>query len=75
MDDRERAIRQRAHEIWLAQGEPEGRDAEHWEQAERELAAGGGNGETVDAAMPQAVSNETADAKLRKKSGRTPKGT
>lgn len=31
-------IRARAYAIWQQKGEPEGRDAEHWAQAERELA-------------------------------------
>lgn len=34
-------IRQLAHEIWEAQGCPEGRSAEHWMEAERRLAADG----------------------------------
>ena len=32
-------IAKRAYEIWQAQGCPEGRDAENWYQAERELRA------------------------------------
>jgi len=31
------AIRRRAHEIWEAEGRPEGRDQEHWIRAQREL--------------------------------------
>jgi hypothetical protein len=31
-------IRERAHEIWVEQGCPEGRDVEHWLMAEGELA-------------------------------------
>jgi Protein of unknown function (DUF2934) len=30
-------IRDRAHEIWVEQGRPEGRDVEFWLSAEREL--------------------------------------
>ncbi len=30
-------IATRAYEIWLASGRPNGRDQEHWFQAEREL--------------------------------------
>ncbi|MTJ79694.1 MAG: DUF2934 domain-containing protein [Telmatospirillum sp.] len=33
----ENRIRQRAFEIWQAQGCPEGRDLDHWLQAEVEL--------------------------------------
>jgi hypothetical protein len=31
-------IRQRAYEIWEREGRPEGREQEHWERAEREIA-------------------------------------
>lgn len=30
-------IRERAHEIWIERGRPEGRDVENWLAAEREL--------------------------------------
>ena len=30
-------ISQRAHQIWEAEGRPEGRDAQHWAQAQEEL--------------------------------------
>lgn len=36
MDDRE-LIRLRAYEIWIREGQPEGRELEHWMQARREL--------------------------------------
>lgn len=39
-DDRSGSIRDRAYEIWQAEGEPHGRDQEHWTQAERELNEG-----------------------------------
>lgn len=35
--DRDDRIRQRAHELWEAEGRPEGRHAEHWEQARSEM--------------------------------------
>ncbi len=31
------AIMQRAHEIWLREGRPDGRAEAHWLEAEREL--------------------------------------
>lgn len=37
--DHESRVRQRAHEIWEREGRPEGRDREHWAQAEAELAS------------------------------------
>jgi hypothetical protein len=42
-------IRRRAFEIWNEQGQPHGRDREHWEQAARELGAPAGS-----AAAPKA---------------------
>lgn len=35
--DRNEAIRARAHEIWESEGCPEGREADHWAQAEAEI--------------------------------------
>ncbi len=37
MDNRQEQLRARAYDIWQAEGEPHGRDREHWEMAEREL--------------------------------------
>jgi Protein of unknown function (DUF2934) len=37
-EELERRIRERAYQIWLEQGQPGGRDKEHWERAEEELA-------------------------------------
>ncbi len=37
MNDRDEQLRQRAYGIWQSEGEPHGRDRDHWEQAEREL--------------------------------------
>jgi hypothetical protein len=34
MDDR---IRERAYQIWLSEGKPLGRDADHWERARRQI--------------------------------------
>lgn len=33
----EAEVRKRAHEIWLAEGMPEGREVDHWLRARREL--------------------------------------
>jgi hypothetical protein len=33
----EQEVRERAHEIWLAEGMPEGREVDHWMRARREL--------------------------------------
>lgn len=37
--DNERRIRERAYDIWVREGRPHGRDAEHWRMAEAEIAA------------------------------------
>lgn len=37
MDNRQEQLRARAYDIWQAEGQPHGRDREHWEMAEREL--------------------------------------
>ena len=39
--DERQLVRERAHEIWVEQGRPEGRHLEHWVAAERELAVKG----------------------------------
>ena len=36
--DVEQRIRERAYQIWIEQGQPDGRDKEHWTQAEQELS-------------------------------------
>ena len=33
----EAEVRERAHEIWVAEGMPEGREVDHWMRARREL--------------------------------------
>ncbi|MGV3650583.1 MAG: DUF2934 domain-containing protein [Devosia sp.] len=35
----EEDIRRRAYDLWVAEGQPHGKDREHWEQAARELGA------------------------------------
>lgn len=37
--DTERRIRERAYDIWLREGRPHGRHAEHWETAKAEIDA------------------------------------
>jgi DUF2934 family protein len=35
----EERIRERAYQIWIEQGQPHGRDTDHWYQAEAELVS------------------------------------
>lgn len=37
-NNHDRLIRQRAYELWEAEGRPAGRESAHWEQAEREVS-------------------------------------
>jgi hypothetical protein len=37
--DRDSRVRDRAYRIWLSQGRPDGHDAAHWHQAQREIEA------------------------------------
>jgi hypothetical protein len=45
--DKENRIRVRAYDIWVAEGCPEGRDSEHWQQAAAEIEASIADGEQV----------------------------
>ena len=38
-EERTQRMRDRAHALWEQAGRPHGHDAEHWSQAEREIAA------------------------------------
>jgi hypothetical protein len=37
--DRQARIKERAHQLWLDEGKVEGKHDEHWQRAEREIAA------------------------------------
>lgn len=51
-EDREQRIQERAYAIWEAEGRPEGREREHWQQAQHEV--------TASQASPAADSSPTA---------------
>jgi hypothetical protein len=61
VDNRQEQLRARAYGIWQAEGEPHGRDREHWEKAERELALSesedpvGGETEASGVVTPEAA--------------------
>ena len=65
-------IRRRAYQIWEEEGWPQGREAEHWSRAEREIAQGAGPGPEAAAeedrsravAPPKSGSRPGASAKL-----------
>lgn len=56
MSDRDEQLRQRAYGIWQAEGEPHGRDREHWEKAERELT------EVAEQDPPETIAAEPVTA-------------
>ena len=40
--DHDEQIRRRAHELWKSEGQPHGRDAEHWQRARAEIESEAG---------------------------------
>ncbi|HEV2549235.1 MAG TPA: DUF2934 domain-containing protein [Stellaceae bacterium] len=78
--DREKRVRERAYQIWQREGEPPGRAAEHWAQAEAEIElehelatdrAAAGQKPTTEAPLRseparRAERNEKAPAKRRR---------
>jgi hypothetical protein len=64
-------IRERAYQIWIREGQPEGREFENWHQAERELAEEGARAEHEhDEAGPAAAREYGRDAKEVSESGK-----
>lgn len=68
-DNRDEAIRARAHRIWEDEGRPDGREHDHWAQASREVgeasdeaqaAAAAGIDEAPVAASPASRGKRTA---------------
>ncbi|MET0550224.1 MAG: DUF2934 domain-containing protein [Xanthomonas sp.] len=51
-ETRQRRIRQLAHEIWEAEGRPDGHAARHWAMAERLVAAEAAAAAEADALPP-----------------------
>lgn len=54
-NDRETRIRQRAYQLWLDEGSPQGKQDDHWAQAEREIDGLDGENESTNPASPDAV--------------------
>ena len=81
----EEAIRKRAYHIWEREGRPQGRDFEHWLQAQVELEAetvGGGNGASKKrsaaggkprAAVPKAAADAKPERSAAPRSSRSRK--
>ncbi|MBO9829364.1 MULTISPECIES: DUF2934 domain-containing protein [Xanthomonas] len=58
-ETRQRRIRQLAHEIWEAEGRPDGHAARHWAMAER-LVAAEAAAEADDEALPPPAPRRSA---------------
>jgi hypothetical protein len=61
--DREEEIRKRAYKMWEREGSPEGREKDHWADAERDLSMGGSEAPatTGTSAGPSSPENKAAD--------------
>lgn len=64
--EHERRIQQRAYELWQAEGQPDGREAHHWSQAEAEFAEAQGKGTSDGARTAARGTGEDKPRKPRK---------
>jgi hypothetical protein len=69
MSDREAKIRERAYQLWIEQGQPEGRSDQHWEEARRLVDAEGGDEAGPGAVGPAADAAATKARARRKTAG------
>jgi len=60
--DREERIRQRAHQLWEEAGRPDGREAEHWERASREVDGSGNGGNRTEQAANQTLAEASGSS-------------
>jgi len=73
IDDRDKKIRERAYRIWQDEGEPHGKDVEHWHRARAEVEPTSEAEATPDAARADAIPPEVAPARpepQKRKTGR-----
>src|SRR5207302_8926976 len=61
--DRQQRISERAYQIWVAEGRVHGKDHEHWQRAEREIAE---EELRVAAAMAKRATGAAGTAKARR---------
>ena len=64
----EAGIRERAYEIWVLEGRPEGRQAAHWDQARSELEGRPDTASSPSAEGPASGTSRHVDAAAPKKS-------
>lgn len=61
-DDRNARVREHAYRLWQQEGEPHGRDRDHWEQAERDIGHDGPSAEEAPAPAPSSQAEVAASA-------------
>lgn len=59
---REQIVRDTAYAIWEAEGRPEGRDADHWKQAEERVASLADGAKTTGQSPAKSRSKKPAEA-------------
>ena len=69
--EREQRIRERAYAIWQSEGQPEGREHLHWDQASRDVDAADSVGSAPGA--PRQKAAKKADPAAKPATKRTPK--
>jgi hypothetical protein len=79
MDDLTQKIRDRAYQIWIDEGQPKGREHEHWEQAARELGVdsdhpSGGGDRRVDEALKESFPSSDTPSDVQPGGGITGPG-
>jgi len=57
-DDYEQRVRERAHEIWVREGKPEGRAEDHWALAREEISEAEGIADTLKPIEPEGPTAE-----------------
>ena len=70
---RDERVRSRAYELWEKEGRPEGRDKEHWSQAETESGDGADNEQSQEGSVVGTVADVPVIA--RKRTERQPSGS
>lgn len=64
MSDKEERIRERAYRLWIEEGQPEGSQERHWEQARR-MVDEEPSGEGLDKVGYLEADRDAADAPVR----------
>lgn len=62
MNSNEEVIRKLAHDIWEAEGRPDGRASEHWERAAKQAADANSQGNTKRSVDPSEARGNTEPA-------------